>query len=547
MYCRKSSEAEDRQVLSIESQIQELERFAAGHNLPIGKTFTEAKSAKAPGRPIFSQMMEEVNRGLFAGILCWKLDRLARNPVDGGSLIWAIKQHGIKILTPQQSFSQNDDNAILMYVEFGIAQKFIDDLSRNVKRGLKAKAEQGWQPGMAPLGYLNEYRHGKGFCTIVKDPVRFPLIRRMWDLFLTGAYSVRDLHRLMNTKWGFRTRRNKTEREGPIALSAIYNILTAPFYCGEFEYPRRSGSWYRGAHEPMVTKEEFLRAQDILGRLGRPRPQRHQFAFTGMIRCGTCGAMVTAEEKWKHQMNGNVHHYTYYHCTKRKDPSCPERSMEEKALVALLRPYLAKIDLRPALRDWTFRHLDAMRMRAERDAGTIEHSRNQAMAQIQQGMDELIRMRYRGLIEIDEYERERMALKRQLADLSAQSVSNADDRWFHEATHVFEFSTDILNRFDTGDFQIRRTIMETVGSNLTLTAGILHLELKKPFKVLYDWPRPQSANFGRLEPQENGSVPRRNGHSAALRSSWLRVVEDVRTAIERESGVEQRNFVLKLY
>src|SRR6266404_988960 len=130
IYCRKSSEAEDRQVLSVESQVNELRETAAKLNLPVAEVLTEAKSAKAPGRPVFNQMMQRLYRGEAAGILCWKLDRLARNPVDGGTIIWAIKQNGIKVFTPSQNYSQSDDNVILMYIEFGMAQKYIDDLSR---------------------------------------------------------------------------------------------------------------------------------------------------------------------------------------------------------------------------------------------------------------------------------------------------------------------------------------------------------------------------------------------------------------------------------
>ena len=140
IYCRKSSEAEDRQVLSIESQTRELkEQIAAKLNLPITEVLSESKSAKEPGRPVFNQMMQRLYRGEAAGIICWKLDRLARNPVDGGSIIWAIKQHGIKVMTPAQSFAREDDNIILMYIEFGMAQKYVDDLSKNVKRRAQNK------------------------------------------------------------------------------------------------------------------------------------------------------------------------------------------------------------------------------------------------------------------------------------------------------------------------------------------------------------------------------------------------------------------------
>lgn len=175
IYCRKSTEAEDRQILSIDSQISELKRHAVRKNLHIAAVLTEAKSAKAPGRPVFNSMMERFYRGEADGVLCWKLDRLARNPVDGGSIIWAMKQHDVKIITPFQAYGQSEDNVVWMYLEFGMAQKYVDDLSKTVKRGLRAKAESGWFPGPTPPGYRNQ-ENEEGWNVIRKDTKRFPLV-----------------------------------------------------------------------------------------------------------------------------------------------------------------------------------------------------------------------------------------------------------------------------------------------------------------------------------------------------------------------------------
>ena len=112
----------------------------------------------------------------------------------------------------------------------------------------------------------------------------------------------------------------RTRRGLKIARSNMYVLFTNPFYYGSFEWPRGSGNWYQGKHDAMITPEEYDKVQMLLGSRGRPRPKRHVFAFVGTMKCGECGLSITAESKTKVQKNGNVHHYTYYHCTKKRGP-----------------------------------------------------------------------------------------------------------------------------------------------------------------------------------------------------------------------------------
>ena len=372
-------------MLSVESQLAELTRFAKQRGLTIGKVFTEAKSAKAPGaRPIFNSMMQRLYAGEATGILCWKLDRLARNPVDGGSIIWAMKQHQVTVMTPFQLYGQSEDNVVWMYLEFGMAQKYVDDLSRNVKRGLRTKAEMGWFPCRPPLGYMNRVGPD-GRKVIVKDPHRFEAVQSCWRLMLSGDRTPAQIHGVATTVLGLKGMDRK-----PIAKATLYTLFGNPFYYGSYEYPRRSGFWHEGRHTPMVTKEEFDLVQQQLGRL-KASPRNHPvFAYTGLIRCGSCGGAVTAEEK--HQVicpgcglkfahrrrsacpscnlavtampKSQFLNYIYYHCGRSRNPVCAEPSVRAEILDAQVSAFIKRLHIPDLHRSWLNRSASRLHMGA---------------------------------------------------------------------------------------------------------------------------------------------------------------------------------------
>ena len=158
LYARKSTDVEDKQVLSIEGQLTELRALAKSEALEIADEFVEKRTAKMPGRPVFNEMIKQIQKGEAEGIICWKLDRLARNPVDGGQISWMLQQNIIQHIRIHDKSYYPSDNVLMMSVEFGMANQFIRDLSTNVKRGLRAKVKRGEFPSSAPVGYLNDVR-----------------------------------------------------------------------------------------------------------------------------------------------------------------------------------------------------------------------------------------------------------------------------------------------------------------------------------------------------------------------------------------------------
>jgi site-specific DNA recombinase len=572
IYCRKSTEAEDRQVLSIESQIRELEQLAAKLNLPIAEVLTESKSAKEPGRPVFNLMMQRLYRGEAAGIICWKLDRLARNPVDGGAIIWAIKQHGIKVMTPAQSYAREDDNIILMYIEFGMAQKYVDDLSKNVKRGLKTKTENGWYPGVAPTGYLNHVDRQTGENKLVVDPDRFPLTRRMWDLMLTGLYTPPRILEIANREWGFRTRPTRKMGGEPLSRSSIYRIFTKPFYCGRFEYTKGSGRWYHGKHEAMVTEAEFDRVQMLLGRHGNPRPRAHiDFAFTGLIRCGECNRMVTAEEK--HQLicghcrykfahrntdacprcrtpiermaNPRFLSYTYYHCSKSGRPACRQKSVSDQELEKQIDQYLRRVEISKRFKDWALKYLHELHDKEFDSRDAILKTQQKAHQDCLHRLDALLKLKTSPgnadgrLLSDEEYGHQRMTLlkeKSALEDL-LRDTGHRVERWLTLAEKTFEFASTVRARFAKGDSETKKGILVTIGSNLTLKDKELFIEARKPFFILERSTPPGDAQFDVIEPENILAIKRQNEAYASSRLGLRGGRDEVRTFADETARI----------
>src|ERR1044071_5826009 len=156
---------------------------------------------------------------------------------------------------------------------------------------------------------------------------------------LTGLYSPRQIWEISTKEWGLRTKKTKRQGGSPPALSAIYKMFSNPFHAGVLP---NEGRILPGKHPPMITLDQFDRVQELLGRPGRPRRKRHEFAFTGMIRCGECGFSVTAE----HKTNRFGSHYTYYHCSKRKlDYQCRQSCVSLEGLERQIVSFLEAISL----------------------------------------------------------------------------------------------------------------------------------------------------------------------------------------------------------
>lgn len=496
-YSRKSSEDKERQILSIGSQIEWAKEFIDKNGLKIKKKYHEDKSAETPyQRKEFDAMVQDVRKGIINAIICWKLDRLARNPEEAGIILGMLKRGEIKRIITSDRIYLSEDNALLSYIDFGIADQFTRDLSKNVKRGLLTKLKMGWYPSRAPLGYLNTISREKGENIIVSDPERFDMVKQMWQMMLTGRYTPPQIAEIANKEWHFKTRTTRTFVGKPLARASIYkNIFNNRFYCGYFEYPMGSGNWYKGMHTPMVSEEEFDRVQSLLGdNRSRPRPLTRRFAFTGLMRCGNCGAAITAEEKTKRQKNGNVHYYIYYRCTKRIDESCPERTIELKELTSQIDTVIHGITISDRFRDWAVKYLHEVRQNEARSYEQSFAEKQKRVLNIAKQMDSLL-LKYSSAENVDgslisdsDYKNLKTALMNEKRTLEGDidNHSREMEQWLELSERTFNFARYASTWFANGNLETKRAIFACLGSNLILKGQNINVDLHKPFKFIFD-------------------------------------------------------------
>ncbi|MCK9578780.1 recombinase family protein, partial [bacterium] len=341
LYARKSTESEERQILSIESQVKEMLQLAEKEGLEIVDIRRESHSAKDSGqRPVFKEILEDIKKEKFNGILTWAPDRLSRNAGDLGSLVDLMDQKLLLgIRTYGQTFNNSPNEKFLLMILCSQAKLENDNKSINVKRGLRTKCEMGLRPGVPPIGYLNE-RHMDRKCQAIIDPERAPIVRKMFEKVAYEKWSGRKIYNWLKFDINLRS---VTGKKG-ITLGNIYLILQNTFYYGVFEYPLKSGNFYTGKHEPIITKELFdMVQQQVKSQV--IKSEGKEFAFTRLMTCGLCGSGISADEKFKKLKDGTVKRHVYYICTKSKDRNCKCSNINEENLLKQFEQLMDKIDL----------------------------------------------------------------------------------------------------------------------------------------------------------------------------------------------------------
>jgi site-specific DNA recombinase len=523
LYQRKSTEDEDRQVASIEDQYNANLQVIDRYSLVVDKRLIlkESKSAKEPGRDEFNKMIEFIDKGLADLIVAWHPNRLARNGQDAGRLIQLLSDGKLKaILTPHKSFFNSGTDILLLYIDFGLSDKYSKDLSVDVRRGMVAKAKRGWYPGNPKTGYLNTTKHG--ITTQIIDPDRFPLLRLAVEKYLTGIYTVPQILDYLNKGLGFKTRKTKRIGGKPMVMSKLYKILRDPFYYGKIVWGGIESELQESCPR-LMTEEEYWKIQTLLGKKGTPRPKKYfDLPYRGIFRCGTCNGQVIPYVKNVKLSTGELKTYKYLKCTRnRRHVDCRESQITFSDFEKQIQNILESIAISEEFYNWAVRWLKYEHKQKSKEQETIIKNLNRKVESNQKELNNLINMYAEELITKVQFveqkklkERERRDANNKLKELESNS-----NNWIKLAQNTIEFARYSQERFLNGDWETKMLIIRSLGSKFILKDRKVYIDLEKPFfifktnyeQIHFDIPRveiieePVPAMVGALSIEENSS------------------------------------------
>lgn len=528
LYARKSTEDSSKQVQSIPDQVNIMKEAGTRLGLKVVEVITETYSAKQPyQRPEFTRMLGMIERGEIDGVLCWQLNRLSRNPTESGVIQQMLQDEKLLTIQTNDRTYKSEDNAIIFSVEAGMSNQFVRDLMKNVRRGMHTKAERGWFPGTPPIGYMNKDK------IIVSDPDRWQMIRKMWDMILSGTHGVSEIVDVAEKEWGLKSIARRKSGDKPLSISGVYAMFKNPFYAGYLAY---GGKMYVGKHEQMVTQDEFEHVQAILSRKTAKRPPLDQkvenYPYRGLIECGECSCAITYAKKTRNYKNGLTQDFEYVYCTnKRRDYDCSQKKYTNPSvLTKQIRTELEKYTIMPEFFELAVKYLDEYNELESSKQQEIVNNQAKNIEALENEIRGLQRMLYSGRCTEDFFDSESQNIESQLLVLRKKfdEQQEANKQWRQIARKFFNFARYAKEDFESDDDERKRQVLADLGQNLTLKDNRL---VFVPIKYLE--PVVRTKKFFEEQLKAVGTYPEKRKKVALndLFSSWCTVVEEVRTLV----------------
>ncbi len=529
LYARKSTESSERQVQSLADQQQIMSNLAINRGINIVKVITESKSAKTPNsRDGFNQMIKVINKGKADGIITYAFDRLSRNPVDSANIKWMLQTEKIKRIITQSKDYLPEDNALLLSIEDGMANEYIRKLSRDVKRGMVSKFDKGIYPNSAPIGYYN-----CPFDRDIKvDKKYFPIIRKMWDMLLSGKYNVPTIHKIAFEDWKLRTPKKRNSGGKLVSRSLIYKIFHNPFYMGVIKW---DGMTNQGIHKPMITPAEFELAQTIINRPFKHKFKKYNYSYTGLISCANCTCQITAETKFK-----NNKPYSYYFCTGRsKYIKCDQKSkrISLNDLESQIKQILNSITIEPHYYEQAIITITKTQEKRLKKKEAVNQQKLSALSNAEKKKERLTDFLINGVLAPDIYKEKMNEVSLEIAKLKLNLANSKTkkDNDIEIFIRAFDFMKNARNVFEKSDSYMKKDIFKSLGSKYELKDRKLNLELTPWFKRVAEFKGDQLQQKIASEPVKH-SAEQENLDFSEFCSRWCTVVNLICNDIENHTG-----------
>ena len=462
IYTRKSTDTEDRQVRSISDQLAELKELAVKEQIEVVDIFVEKQTAKAPGRPVFNEMLLRIEQGEANGILAWHPDRLARNSVDGGKIIYLLDTEKLAELkfptfwcdpTPQGKF--------MLSIAFSQSKYYVDNLSENIKRGKRNKVKDGIWPQMSPLGYTNE--GGK----IVVDKNIAPLIKKIFEAYSSGSFTLREVRDKFNAL-GLKRKSGKE-----LAVSNYQKLLKNPIYTGLMRY---NGEIFEGKHEPIISKKLFDSVQEVMSRKSKPHSKGLKpFLYRGFFRCGECGCFITTEQQKGHN---------YLRCTKRKNP-CTQKYVREELITSQIQEEIKKVSLPLDWANWMIAENAKDRQSEVQSSTLFVDSIKAEISLLDSKIEKLMSAYLESALSLEEYReaKNKLVNQNQLLKEKLSAFEQKANNRFELTEKFLKYNMELANE-RTNEEKLH--LFKKVGSNFQIMDRTVLFEPRGAWKTLLD-------------------------------------------------------------
>src|SRR5436190_7511877 len=478
IYARVSSKEQEKEGFSIPAQLKLLKEYAAANGFAVAQEYVDVETAKQTGRAAFGEMVAYLKAHPSVRVmLVEKTDRLYRNLKD-----WVtVDELDVEMHFPKEgvvlSRESRSSEKFMHGIKVLMAKNYIDNLSEEARKGMQEKAEQGIWPTKSPLGYRN-VTGPDGKRTIATDPALAPLIVKLFEWYARGDISLKEAARKVHAA-GLAYRKSG----GKVPVSTIHTILRNRLYTGWFEW---NGKLIQGKHEALVPVELWERVQGVLdGRFAKKAKRgKHDFAFSGLIACHSCGCSVVGEIKKAR--------YVYYHCTGYADKcqgnpaACRRKYVREEVPEAQFTELLGRLKFDDEVLEWV------------RDALHASHAdeRHEHLEAIKRHQAEYKRLNDRihamyvdkldGLVDTAFFERmsNQWREEQNRCQREIERHQNADKSYLDEGVALLDLARNAQRLFSTQEPREKRRLLNFVLSNCTWEDGEVVATFREPFDML---------------------------------------------------------------